>query len=74
MATQTISSILTTCNARPPITTPAYVANIVGIQGVDAGGKAGQLLSKIDNTDFNTQWVDAPALTHHQLNQLIGVI
>lgn len=30
-------------------------------QGVPSGGAAGQLLSKIDNTDYNTQWVDAPS-------------
>ena len=27
-------------------------------QGVPAGGLAGQVLSKIDGTDYNTQWVD----------------
>ena len=26
--------------------------------GIPAGGLAGQVLSKIDNTDYNTQWVD----------------
>ena len=30
-------------------------------QGVPTGGTAGQLLSKIDATDFNTEWVDAPS-------------
>jgi hypothetical protein len=43
-------------------------------QGVVVGGTSGQLLSKIDNTDYNTQWIDAPASTNNQLNQLIGVI
>jgi glycopeptide antibiotics resistance protein len=38
------------------------------------GGTAGQVLAKIDSTDFNTQWIDAPSSTNHQLNQLIGVI
>ena len=27
--------------------------------GVNSGGSAGQVLSKIDSTDFNTQWADA---------------
>lgn len=26
--------------------------------GVPAGGTAGQVLAKIDGTDYNTQWVD----------------
>lgn len=30
-------------------------------QGVPTGGTAGQLLSKIDAADFNTEWVDAPS-------------
>lgn len=30
-------------------------------QGVPTGGTAAQLLSKIDATDFNTEWVDPPA-------------
>jgi hypothetical protein len=29
--------------------------------GVIAGGTAGQVLSKIDGTDYNTQWIDPPA-------------
>ena len=29
--------------------------------GVAIGGTAGQVLSKIDATDFNTQWVDPSA-------------
>jgi len=29
-------------------------------QGVASGGTTGQVLAKIDDTDFNTQWVDAP--------------
>ena len=29
--------------------------------GVPAGGYAGQFLSKVDNTDYNTKWVDAPS-------------
>jgi len=28
-------------------------------QGVPVGGTAGQVLEKIDGTDYNTQWVDA---------------
>ena len=29
-------------------------------QGVPAGGTAGQILSKVDGTDYNTEWIDAP--------------
>lgn len=29
--------------------------------GVPTGGAAGQILSKVDGADFNTQWVDAPS-------------
>ena len=29
--------------------------------GVAAGGKAGQILSKVDSTDYNTQWIDPPS-------------
>ncbi|WP_214199296.1 hypothetical protein [Novosphingobium profundi] len=29
--------------------------------GVAAGGSAGQILSKVDGTDYNTEWVDAPS-------------
>lgn len=29
-------------------------------QGVPTGGTAGQVLSKVDGTDFNTAWTDAP--------------
>jgi hypothetical protein len=28
--------------------------------GVAAGGTAGQLLSKVDGSDYNTQWINAP--------------
>ena len=27
-------------------------------EGVPAGGSAGQLLSKVDGTDYNTEWID----------------
>ena len=30
-------------------------------QGVPAGGTAGQVLSKVDDTDYNTEWIDAPS-------------
>lgn len=30
-------------------------------QGVPAGGTAGQILSKVDGTDYNTGWIDAPS-------------
>ena len=29
-------------------------------QGVPAGGTAGQIISKVDSTDYNTAWIDAP--------------
>ncbi len=29
--------------------------------GLPAGGTAGQILSKIDGTDYNSQWIDAPS-------------
>jgi hypothetical protein len=33
--------------------------------GVAAGGTAGQILSKVDGTDYNTQWIDeAPAASY----------
>lgn len=28
--------------------------------GVPTGGTAGQILAKVDNTDYNTQWIDPP--------------
>jgi hypothetical protein len=43
-------------------------------QGLVVGGTTGQVLSKVDGTDYNTQWIDAPASTNNQLNQLTGVI
>lgn len=30
-------------------------------QGVPAGGTAGQVLAKVDGTDYNTEWIDAPS-------------
>lgn len=30
-------------------------------EGVPAGGTTGQILSKVDNTDYNTQWIPAPS-------------
>lgn len=29
-------------------------------QGVPAGGTAGQVLAKVDGTNYNTEWIDAP--------------
>lgn len=31
-------------------------------QGVPEGGSAGQILSKIDSTNYNTQWIDMPSV------------
>ena len=33
------------------------VWSVVGGSGVPTGGTAGQVLSKVDGTDYNTQWV-----------------
>ena len=30
-------------------------------QGVPAGGTAGQVLAKVDGTDYNTEWIDPPS-------------
>lgn len=30
-------------------------------QGVPSGGTAGQVLSKVDGTNYNTEWIDAPS-------------
>ncbi len=38
---------------------PAGINGIDG-QGVPAGGSTGQILSKIDGSNYNTQWIDAP--------------
>jgi len=41
-------------------------------QGVPVGGTTGQYLAKIDNTDFNTQWVtDASTMTEDDVIALI---
>ena len=36
-------------------------AQITALLKIPAGGTTGQLLSKIDDTDGNTQWIDAPS-------------
>lgn len=41
-------------------------------EGVPAGGTAGQVLAKIDGTDYNTQWITSGAsLTEDQVIALI---
>lgn len=48
---------------------PAGANGVDGIDGVDGvdgvgvpnGGTTGQILAKIDNTDYNTQWVNPPS-------------
>jgi hypothetical protein len=48
---------------------PAGVAGAAGAtgatgpagQGIATGGTAGQILSKVDGVDYNTQWINAPA-------------
>jgi hypothetical protein len=43
-------------------------------QGVPAGGSTAQILSKIDGTDYNTQWVDnIPATMRHYVKNDSGV-
>jgi len=46
-------------------TGPQGVQGIPGTpgQGVPVGGVAGQLLSKVNGTDYNTQWIDAPSIS-----------
>lgn len=34
--------------------------------GVPSGGSAGQILAKIDGTDYNTEWIDAPDATFQE--------
>jgi len=42
-----------------------WLASLVGPvgPGVPVGGTAGQILSKINSTNYNTQWVNSPSLT-----------
>ena len=40
--------------------------------GVPAGGTTGQILEKIDNTDFNTQWGDPPSAGAHAGTHVTG--
>lgn len=47
---------------------PAGTAGAAG-QGVPTGGIAGQILAKVDGTDYNTQWIAAP--TEPAANQLM---
>lgn len=35
-------------------------------QGVSVGGTAGQILSKVDETDYNTEWIDPPDISELQ--------
>jgi hypothetical protein len=39
-----------------------WLASLVG-PGVPVGGTAGQILSKINSTNYNTQWINSPSLT-----------
>lgn len=43
-------------------------------QGVPTGGTTGQVLSKIDNTDYNTQWIAAPGGAVDSVNTQTGVV
>lgn len=59
---------LTTNRSSGAATYIAGVLNIPNYQGlVPAGGAAGQILSKVDGTDYNTQWLnEAPAASYTQ--------
>lgn len=48
---------------------PAGSAGAAG-QGVPTGGTAGQILAKVDGTNYNTQWIAAP--TEPAANQLMN--
>jgi hypothetical protein len=39
-----------------------WLASLVG-PGVPVGGTAGQILAKINSTNYNTQWINSPSLT-----------
>lgn len=39
-----------------------WLASLVG-PGVPVGGTAGQILAKINSTNYNTQWINPPSLT-----------
>ena len=41
--------------------------------GVPAGGAAGQVLSKINNTDYNTEWVDQTSGATNEITNTDGV-
>lgn len=42
-------------------------------QGVPTGGSATQVLSKIDGTDYNTQWVDGGGITQAQVLARVSI-
>lgn len=62
----------------------AWLASLEGAAGADgvgvpAGGNAGQVLSKVDGQDYNTQWTDVSSasgerLTHGVFNATAGPI
>jgi hypothetical protein len=56
-----MASITTRAGKGSPLTNAEVDANFTNLNGAvqPAGGTAGQVLSKIDGTDFNSQWVDA---------------
>lgn len=45
-------------------TTTATVSDGEDGEGVPTGGTAGQILSKVDSTDYNTEWVNAPDISN----------
>lgn len=46
------------CNQNITINKEINISNDVDGHGIPDGGTSGQILSKIDNTDYNVEWVD----------------
>ena len=65
-ATDQVSLFVDDTSGEPSFKDDAgVVTSLAGIpgQGVPTGGTAGQVLSKIDGVDYNTQWVTAGAVS-----------
>jgi hypothetical protein len=41
--------------------------------GVPSGGTAGQIISKVDGTDFNTDWIDPPIAVSYGVADITGL-
>lgn len=42
--------------------------------GVPAGGTTGQMLAKVDGTDYNTEWVDAPSGGSTAMDKVVSAL